>query len=201
MIDPLQLLSAYCDGAFPMGHEDGTLSWFRPKHRGILPVHDFHVPRRFARYLRDHPFELRWNTAFGDVMRACADREETWINDRILDSYQALHELGYAHSAEVWRGRRLVGGVYGVAIGGAFFGESMFSRETQASKVALTHLQWRLRDRGFVLHDTQWTTPHLAMFGGHEIPCGHYMKLLNEAIQLPVSFDVTRPLKAHMVFR
>lgn len=201
MIDPLQLLSAYCDGAFPMGHEDGTLSWFRPKHRGILPVHDFHVPRRFARYLRDHPFELRWNTAFGDVMRACADREETWINDRILDSYQALHELGYAHSAEVWRGRRLVGGVYGVAIGGAFFGESMFSRETQASKVALTHLQWRLRDRGFLLHDTQWTTPHLAMFGGHEIPCGHYMKLLNEAIQLPVSFDETRPLKAHMVFR
>jgi leucyl/phenylalanyl-tRNA--protein transferase len=201
MIDPLQLLSAYCDGAFPMGHEDGTLSWFRPKHRGILPVHDFHVPRRFARYLRDHPFELRWNTAFGDVMRACADREETWINDRILDSYQALHELGYAHSAEVWRGRRLVGGVYGVAIGGAFFGESMFSRETQASKVALTHLQWRLRDRGFVLHDTQWTTPHLAMFGGHEIPCGHYMKLLNEAIQLQVSFDETRPLKAHMVFR
>jgi leucyl/phenylalanyl-tRNA--protein transferase len=166
-----------------------------------LPVHDFHVPRRFARYLRDHPFELRWNTAFGDVMRACADREETWINDRILDSYQALHELGYAHSAEVWRGRRLVGGVYGVAIGGAFFGESMFSRETQASKVALTHLQWRLRDRGFVLHDTQWTTPHLAMFGGHEIPCGHYMKLLNEAIQLQVSFDETRPLKAHMVFR
>jgi leucyl/phenylalanyl-tRNA--protein transferase len=201
MIAPLQLLSAYCDGAFPMGHEDGTLSWFRPKHRGILPVHDFHVPRRFARYLRDHPFELRWNTAFGDVMRACADREETWINDRILDSYQALHELGYAHSAEVWRGRRLVGGVYGVAIGGAFFGESMFSRETQASKVALTHLQWRLRDRGFVLHDTQWTTPHLAMFGGHEIPCGHYMKLLNEAIQLQVSFDETRPLKAHMVFR
>ncbi len=201
MIDPLQLLSAYCDGAFPMGNEDGTLSWFRPKHRGILPVQDFHVPRRFARYLRDHPFELSWNTAFGDVMRACADRQETWINDMILDSYQALHELGYAHSAEVWRAGRLVGGVYGVAIGGAFFGESMFSRETQASKVALTHLQWRLRDRGFVLHDTQWTTPHLAMFGGHEIPNSQYMKLLHEAIQLPIVFDETRPMKAYMVFR
>ena len=116
-----------------MGHEDGTISWFRPPHRGILPVQDFHVPRRFEQYLHHHPFEVRWNTAFGDVMRGCADREETWINDSILDTYQALHELGYAHSAEVWRAGKLVGGVYGVSIGGAFFGESMFSRETQAS--------------------------------------------------------------------
>lgn len=184
-----------------MGHEDGSISWFRPQMRGILPVRDFHVPRRFARYLRDHPFELRWNTAFADVMRGCADREDTWINDSILDSYQALYDLGYAHSAEVWRAGRLVGGVYGVAIGGAFFGESMFSRETQASKVALTHLQWRLRDRGFLLHDTQWTTPHLAMFGGHEIPSAQYLTLLHEAIRLPVLFDETRPLRAQMMFR
>jgi leucyl/phenylalanyl-tRNA--protein transferase len=183
-----------------MGHEDGSISWFRPPHRGILPIGDFHVPRRFEQYLRHHPFEVRWNTAFGDVMRGCASREETWINDVVLDSYQALFELGFAHSAEVWRKGRLVGGVYGVAIGGAFFGESMFSRETQASKVALTHLQWRLRDRGFILHDTQWTTPHLAMFGGHEIPCSDYLRLLDRAIRLPVLFDETRPRRAGLIF-
>lgn len=201
MLDPLQLLSAYCEGAFPMGHEDGSLSWFRPPHRGILPVQEFHVPRRFERYLRQHPFELRWNTAFGDVMRGCADRENTWINDSILDSYQALHEMGFAHSAEVWREGRLMGGVYGVAIGGAFFGESMFSRETQASKVALACLQGRLKARGFILHDTQWTTPHLAMFGGHEIPCREYLDLLDRAIRLPVLFDETNPPQAEMMFR
>ncbi len=201
MLDPLQLLSAYCEGAFPMGHEDGSLSWFRPPHRGILPVQDFHVPRRFEQYLRQHPFEVRWNTAFGDVMRGCADREDTWINDSILDSYQALHEIGFAHSAEVWRAGKLMGGVYGVAIGGAFFGESMFSRETQASKVALASLQARLKQRGFILHDTQWTTPHLAMFGGHEIPCRDYLDVLDRAIRLPVIFDEEHPPEAELMFR
>lgn len=200
MLDPVQLLSAYCDGAFPMGEEDGCISWFRPPYRGILPIQEFHLPARFERYLREHPFEVRWNTAFGDVMRGCADREQTWITNVILDSYQELHRLGFAHSAEVWREGRLVGGVYGVAIGGAFFGESMFSRETQASKVALTHLQWRLKERGFIVHDTQWTTPHLAMFGGHEIPSVQYLELLHRAIRLPVTFD-DRPRGAQMMFR
>ncbi|TDU73187.1 leucyl/phenylalanyl-tRNA--protein transferase [Prosthecobacter fusiformis] len=200
MLDPVQLLSAYCDGAFPMGDEDGRISWFRPPYRGILPIEDFHLPARFQRYLRNHPFEVRWNTAFGDVMRGCADRENTWITDIILDSYQELHRLGFAHSAEVWRGGRLVGGVYGVAIGGAFFGESMFSRETQASKVALTYLQWRLKERGFIVHDTQWTTPHLATLGGHEIPSIQYLELLHRAIRLSVTFD-DRPRGAQMMFR
>jgi len=200
MLDPLQLLSAYCEGAFPMGHEDGSISWFRPPYRGILPVAEFHVPKRFAQYLRHQPFEVRWNTAFGDVMRGCADRQETWITDAILDSYEELHRLGFAHSAEVWREGRLMGGVYGVAIGGAFFGESMFSREPQASKTALVHLQWRLRERGFILHDTQWTTPHLAQFGGHEIPCARYLDLLARAIRLPVSFD-DRPVSFPLVLR
>lgn len=189
MIDPFQLLNAYCEGAFPMGEDDGSISWYRPPYRGILPVEDFHVPRRFARYLKDCPFEVRWNTSFADVMRGCADRKTTWITDTIFESYQELYRLGFAHSAEVWRDGHLAGGVYGVAIGGAFFGESMFSRETQASKVALTHLQMRLRKRGFILHDTQWTTPHLAQFGGHEIPCANYLKLLKRAIRLPVTFD------------
>lgn len=187
-IEPGVLLSAYCQGLFPMGMEDGSIGWYRPDWRGILPIADFHVPRRLLRYMKDCPFEVRWNTAFGDVMRGCADRPETWINEVILDSYQILHEMGYAHSAEVWRDEKLVGGVYGVAIGGAFFGESMFSRETQASKVALVHLQWRLKERGFILHDTQWTTPHLAQFGGHEIPAIEYLRLLERALRVQTSF-------------
>lgn len=188
LIDPQLLLSAYCQGYFPMGMDDGDIRWFLPEWRGVLPVKDFHIPARFQRYLKKHPFEVRWNTAFADVMYGCADRPDTWITEDILESYQALHELGYAHSIEVWRDGRLAGGVYGVAIGGAFFGESMFSRETQASKVALVALHQRLRERGFLMHDTQWTTPHLAMFGGHEIPCDDYLTLLNRAIRLKVSF-------------
>jgi leucyl/phenylalanyl-tRNA--protein transferase len=187
-LDPIDLIHAYCEGMFPMGEDDGTISWYRPRMRGILPVAAFHVPRRFERYLQACPFEVRWDTAFGDVVRGCADRETTWITDSILDVYEELHRMGFAHSAEVWREGRLVGGVYGVAIGGAFFGESMFSREPQASKVALTRLQQRLHERGFILHDTQWTTPHLAQFGGHEIPCAAYLDLLARAVSLPVSF-------------
>ena len=199
-IEPLDLLNAYCEGVFPMGDDDGSISWFRPKMRGILPIADFHLPARFARYFKHHPFEVRWNTAFGDVVRGCADRPSTWINETILDTYEELHRIGHAHSAEVWRNGRLVGGVYGVSIGAAFFGESMFSRETQASKVALTSLQHRLHERGFILHDTQWTTPHLAMFGGHEIPNAQYLKLLHRAIQMPANFT-DGPAKSVLVFR
>jgi leucyl/phenylalanyl-tRNA--protein transferase len=199
-IEPLDLLNAYCEGVFPMGDDDGSISWFRPKMRGILPIADFHLPARFARYFKSHPFEVRWNTAFGDVVRGCADRETTWINETILDTYEELHRIGHAHSAEVWRQGRLVGGVYGVSIGAAFFGESMFSRETQASKVALTCLQQRLHERGFILHDTQWTTPHLAMFGGHEIPNAQYLKLLHRAIRMPANF-IDGPAKSVLVFR
>lgn len=187
-IDPGVLLSAYCQGLFPMGMEDGSIGWYRPEWRGILPVEEFHVPRRLERYLKHCPFEVRWDTAFAAVMEGCADRDETWINDVIKASYHELFRMGYAHSAEAWRDGRLVGGVYGVAIGGAFFGESMFSRETQASKVALVRLQQRLKDKGFILHDTQWTTKHLAQFGGHEIPARDYMRLLERALRLKAIF-------------
>ncbi len=199
-LTPLDLLNAYCEGIFPMGEDDGSLRWYRPRMRGILPIAEFHLPRRFERWFRTHPFEVRWNTAFGDVMRGCADREETWITPEILDLYEELHRMGHAHSAEVWREGRLVGGVYGVSIGAAFFGESMFSRETHASKVALTCLQRRLHERGYLLHDTQWTTPHLAMFGGHEIPCEEYLARLDRAIQMPVTFD-ERTQPTTLVFR
>lgn len=192
-LQPHLLLSAYAQGLFPMGHEDGSLSWHRPRHRGILPIADFHVPRRFARWLKNHPFELRINSAFAQVMQGCAEREETWITAPIFEAYQALHELGQAHSMEVWREGRLVGGVYGVSLGGAFFGESMFSRETQASKVALVYLQWHLRKRGFLLHDTQWTTDHLALFGGHEIPAARYQRQLQQALRTKAVFDEGNP--------
>jgi leucyl/phenylalanyl-tRNA---protein transferase len=187
-IEPQLLISAYCQGYFPMGMDNGETHWFLPESRGLLPLRDLHISRRFAQYLKTHPFEIRWDTAFGDVMRGCADREETWITNDILDSYQTLFDLGYGHSVEVWRAGKLVGGVYGVAIGGAFFGESMFSRETQASKVALVALQQRLAERGFLFHDTQWTTAHLRSLGGYEIPCDDYLKLLNRAIRMRVSF-------------
>ena len=187
-LDPVDLLHAYCEGVFPMGDKDGSISWFRPRMRGILPIAEFHVPRRFERYLKTCSFETRWDTAFGDVVRGCADREATWITDTILEAYEELFRMGFAHSSEVWRDGRLVGGVYGVAIGGAFFGESMFSREPQASKVALTRLQRRLHKQGFIVHDTQWTTEHLAQFGGHEIPCADYLDLLARAVRMPVTF-------------
>jgi leucyl/phenylalanyl-tRNA--protein transferase len=187
-LTPGLLLEAYSMGLFPMGEPDGTLSWHRPRHRGILPIADFHVPRRLHRYLKAHPFEVRFDTAFEDVIKGCADREETWITPVIFEAYAALHRLGHAHSAEVWRCGRLVGGVYGVSLGAAFFGESMFSRETQASKVALVYLQRHLRDCGFRLHDTQWTTAHLAQFGGREIPQSDYMRLLGEAIASKANF-------------
>lgn len=171
-----------------MGMGDGDIRWFLPEQRGILPVAEFHVPARFERYLKTQPFEVRWNTAFGEVLRGCADRADTWITKDIMATYELLHELGHAHCCEVWRDGKLAGGIYGVAIGGVFFGESMFSRETQASKVALVMLQRRLQERGFVMHDTQWTTPHLAMFGGHEIPCDDYLKMLYRAVRLRATF-------------
>src|SRR6187402_2868 len=155
---------------------DGQIRWYSPDPRGVLPLNQVHIPRRLARVARQARFRIAIDTAFGDVIRACAaddrDREDagTWIDDQIIESYTALHDLGLAHSVEAWNGDRLVGGLYGVALRGAFFGESMFHRETDASKVALVALVERLRMRGFTLLDTQWVTPHLEQFGAIEIP-------------------------------
>ncbi len=173
---------------FPMAMPDGKIGWFSPDPRGVLPLETFHVPHGLARTLRKAPFEIRIDTVFGEVMRACAQREETWINKEILRSYQRLFELGYAHSVEAWREGRLVGGLYGLALGGAFFGESMFHFETDASKVALYELVERLKARGFTLLDTQWNTSHLATFGAVEIPRDDYIAKLHAALQLPCEF-------------
>ena len=188
LIEPSTLISAYCQGIFPMGLESGQLSWFSPDPRGILPVKDYNVPRSVSAMLRKRDISIRVNTSFREVIRACAKREETWITREITHSYEALHALGYAHSVEAWENDRLIGGLYGVSIGGAYFGESMFSRAPGGSKAALVWLLDHLHARGFTLHDTQWTTAHLSMFGGCEISRADYMKQLAKAIRLPLHF-------------
>lgn len=188
IIEPGFLLQAYGQGLFPMGMEDGEIGWFSPDPRGVIPLDQFHVPHGLKRFLKKSPFEVRMNTRFRDVMLGCSDRETTWIDDTVLESYCWLYQLGFAHCVETWEGNRLVGGLYGVAIGGAFFGESMFSRVSNASSAALVALVNHLRRRGFQLLDTQWTTPHLKRFGAQEISRDDYMDRLERASFLPVSF-------------
>lgn len=185
MIPPSLLLEGYRRGLFPMGMPDGSVQWFSPDPRGVIPLDTFHMPRRLGRALRTSNIEIRIDTAFVDVVQACAERPDgdgTWITDEILDSYESLHDLGHAHSVEVWQGGVLTGGLYGVAVGCAFFGESMFHRATDASKFALAALVERLRDRGFTLLDIQWVTPHLTQFGAVEIPRKAYLKQLASAV-------------------
>ena len=189
VIEPEILLQGYRLGVFPMAMDDGSIEWFSPDPRGILPLDRFHVPHGLARVLRKGAFEVRIDTAFAEVMHRCADRDETWINGEIIASYTRLNRLGYAHSVETWKDGRLAGGLYGVALGGAFFGESMFHEETDASKVALAALVERMRAHGFMLLDMQWLTPHLATFGGTEISRRQYMHLLGRAVALSCDFN------------
>lgn len=188
MIEPELLLEGYRLGLFPMAMQNGAIEWFSPEPRGILPLPDFHVPHALQRTLRKNIFEIRLDTSFGEVMQACAKRADTWINREIVESYTRLHQLGHAHSVEAWCDGKLAGGLYGVSLGGAFFGESMFHRATDASKIALCGLVEHLRAKKFVLLDTQWLTPHLLQFGGIEIPRHEYLHLLSAALQLSRKF-------------
>lgn len=178
-----------------MAVDDGEIRWYSPDPRGVIPLDTFHLPSRLARVIRGGKFRVEIDRDFKGVIRGCAetDRDDddpgTWINDEILESYLELHRLGLAHSVEAWQDDRLVGGLYGVALGGAFFGESMFHRVTDASKVALAALVERLRSRGFKLLDVQWVTPHLEQFGAIEISRKKYLKLLSEALSVDPSFD------------
>jgi len=187
-IDPETLLRAYASGVFPMAEDrdDEAVFWVRPETRGILPLDDFHVPRRLARTIRQGGFEISADRDFEAVIDGCAEatsgRPTTWINATIRQAYRALFAIGHCHTIEARRDGRLVGGLYGVSLGRAFFGESMFSRETDASKVCLVALVERLRDRGFVLLDTQFTTDHLKRFGAVDVPRRRYEMLLEEAI-------------------
>ena len=189
VLTPGILLQAYAAGIFPMAEsaDDPDLFWVDPKRRGIIPLDAFHVPRRLRRVLRRGHFEVRSDSGFQAVMRGCAESSETrpttWINDEIVRLYTALFERGAAHSVECWLDGELVGGLYGVSLGAAFFGESMFSRVTDASKIALVHLVARLRLGGFRLLDTQFVTPHLAQFGCIEISRTRYHRLLADALR------------------
>ncbi|RCL08469.1 leucyl/phenylalanyl-tRNA--protein transferase [Acetobacter pasteurianus] len=189
-LTPQIMLGAYAAGLFPMASDatDTTLRWYDPDPRGILPLDGFHLPRRLRRTVLSDQFDVWVDRDFPAVMRACAapapGRETTWINSEIYRLFCALHDMGFSHSVECWQNGELVGGLYGVALGGAFFGESMFSRTTDASKVALVHLVARLRLCGFVVLDTQFGTEHLARFGGEEIPAAEYKAMLEKAVSM-----------------
>ncbi len=193
-LTPELLLYAYASGLFPMAddRDDPTIHWVDPENRGMIRLDRFHVPRRLARVIRQGRFEIRTDTAFAAVIRSCAEsrpnRPRTWLNDQLIDLYCALHDLHYAHSIECWRDEELVGGVYGVSLGGAFFGESMFSRERDASKVALTALVDRLNQGGYRLLDTQFLTDHLSQFGAVEIPRDAYHRRLKDALKVQAVF-------------
>jgi len=194
MIPSGLLVSAYSSGWFPMAVDHGEIRWYSPDPRGVIPLDTFHVPSRLVRVIRRGNFSIAVNREFERVMRACAEADRndddpgTWISEEIIESYVELHRLGLAHSVETWQEDRLVGGLYGVALGGAFFGESMFHHVTDASKVALAALVERMRSRGFTLLDIQWVTPHLEQFGAVEISRGKYLQLLAQALPIEATF-------------
>jgi leucyl/phenylalanyl-tRNA--protein transferase len=198
---PAELLNCYATGVFPMGEarDDPRVFLVEPEERGVIPLDSFHIPTRLRRTVRGEPFVVRVDTAFEAVLDACAapqpGREDTWINGPIRRLYLALHAMGQAHSLECWRDERLVGGLYGVTLGGAFFGESMFSRERDASKVALVHLVARLRRGGWTLLDAQFLTEHLSQFGAVETPQAVYLKRLEPALKVrPDTASLALPL-------
>jgi len=188
-------LQGYAMGIFPMAEhrDDPDIFWVDPRLRGVFPINGFHISRSLARTMRRTPFTVSINTAFSEVVTGCADREDTWINAEIFALYQALHDRGAAHSIEVWDGDDLVGGVYGVTLGAAFFGESMFSRRDNASKIALACLIDRLKRGRFTLFDTQFLTPHLASLGAVEITRDAYHKRLEEALEPTADFEGPAP--------
>ena len=195
MIATELLVAAYATGWFPMAADEGNIRWYSPDPRGIIPLDRFHVPARLQRVIRRQIFRIEVNTAFESVIRACASVERreadeggSWIDEEIIQSYCALHDAGLAHSVEAWQGDRLAGGLYGVALRGAFFGESMFHHVTDASKVVLAALVERLRAREFSLLDVQWVTPHLEQFGAIEVPRERYLELLGASLKKACRF-------------
>ncbi|KGB80494.1 MAG: leucyl/phenylalanyl-tRNA--protein transferase [Confluentimicrobium sp.] len=190
-LTPEVLLNAYAAGVFPMAEsrDDPEVFWVDPRRRGIFPLDNFHISRSLRRRILKEEYSIRTNTDFAGVLRGCAERDETWINDIIFDLYTQLHRAGFAQSLEVWQDGALTGGVYGVTLGGAFFGESMFSRRTDASKIALAYLVDRLRQGGFSLFDTQFLTPHLKSLGAIEISRAEYHVLLNRALHQTADFN------------
>lgn len=196
-------MHAYASGVFPMAeHRDDTdVFWVDPRRRGIIPLDGFHMSRSLARRMRRMPHQMRINSAFAEVMQACGDRSETWINPTIFDLFNRLHQMGHAHSLEIWSDEVLVGGVYGLALGGVFCGESMFSRRTDASKMALAYLVDRLKMAGFTLFDTQFLTPHLASLGAIEITRAEYHRRLRDALEIATDFTAPPLARAQDVLQ
>lgn len=193
IIPPEILLDAYSQGIFPMADskESDDVNWYSSQERGVIPIDGFHVSKNIKRIIRQGRFSFKINTQFGAVMEECANRDETWINDLILNSYQVLHEAGNAHSVEVFNNQgELAGGLYGVTLGSAFFGESMFHIDKEADKVALFHCHQILQQNGFTLWDTQFYTDHLGRFGCIKINADDYVKLLNNALQKESEFTI-----------
>lgn len=191
-LDPETLLSAYAQGVFPMADQDGVVRWYTADPRGILPLDQFHIPHSLAQLVRNPKrFEIRFNHDFTATMRACQQQRSngTWISDSLIAAYTKLHQIGFAHSVETYWEGELVGGLYGVSLGAAFFGESMFHRRTDASKLALVHLVNRLRERGFELLDSQAVTSHLKRFGAVEVPATQYVQRLRAALVKRCRFD------------
>jgi leucyl/phenylalanyl-tRNA---protein transferase len=189
IIPPDQLLEWYQRGIFPMADEsDGKIYLYDPEPRAIIPLQNFHIPQSLSKVINADTFEIRVNTSFIRVIRACAERSETWISEDIVASYSVLHSIGYAHSVEAWKQGLLAGGLYGVSVGGAFFGESMFHYQRDASKVALVALVQRMKEKGMTLLDTQYITPHLQKFGAREISRAQYQSLLADALRIKTQF-------------
>ncbi len=183
-LDPAMVINAYANGYFPMAEPDGAIYWYAPDPRAILEHDNLHISRSLHSTLRKGVYEIRMDTAFEEVMHCCAERAETWINEELIRAYTQLSCAGLAHSIEAWRNGELAGGLYGVALRGAFMGESMFSHATDASKVCLVTLVEHLRRRGYILHDTQFLTPHLASLGVTEIPRREYERRLKKALKV-----------------
>lgn len=188
-LDPVLVVNAYAQGIFPMADEDGKISWYAPDPRAILEHAQLHVSRSLRATLRKQVYEIRMDTSFEQVMRCCGSRTETWINEEFIKTYTYLYSQGFAHCVEAWQDGDMVGGLYGIALGGAFMGESMFSFATDASKVCVVALVEHLKTQGYVLHDTQFLTPHLATLGVTEIPRRVYEKRLRDALELDCSWD------------
>lgn len=191
-LDPEIILQAYTQGIFPMADLDGKIRWYKANPRGVLPLEGFHIPKSLGQFMRSagYPYEVRVNTDFRGAMAGCMKQRlgETWITDELIEAYVKLHQMGFAHSVETWEDGVMVGGLYGVALGAAFFGESMFHTRRDASKVALVELVGRLKSKNFVLLDTQTTTEHLKKFGCIEIPERDYLRRLRQAIVQERSF-------------
>lgn len=188
LLQPENMITLYSRGAFPMADEQGTLSWYLPEVRTIIPLDNYNIPRSLRKFVQKCGFEYRYDFDFLSVIKNCADRESTWISEKLIEAYKRLYRNGHLHTVEVWEKNRMVGGLYGVTVRGAFFGESMFSKVTQASKAALVMLIEHLNEKGFIVLDVQYQTEHLKMFGAVEIPFDEFDKLLNKAYKKECTF-------------